>query len=307
MISTRPILPPRCRTSRSAVPDAQPNPRRPSYLVAYEATESGGDALQLGIALSRLTNADLRICLVLPDSSAVPAKVPANKREFEAVLADRAEAWLAEARDQVPDGLRVHTEALWADSTSDGLLAAARRQDVDRIVVGASRRGLLRRFTVGGVANDLLHASPVPVALAPRGYQAPERITRITCAVGLRAGWQELIDSTAAIAEGLDVDVRFVTLVELGGYAEGSGEDHLQRVLERFTDQESGPRLVTTEVARGDTLEAAVEDLEWREDEVALVGSSRLAESSRVFLGLTANRMLRVLPVPLIVVPTAAV
>ena len=45
-----------------------PDPLNPRYLVAYEATDSGADALHLGIALSKLTGADLQVCLVLPDS-----------------------------------------------------------------------------------------------------------------------------------------------------------------------------------------------------------------------------------------------
>lgn len=281
-------------------------PDRGSYLVAYEATDCGRDAVELGVALARLTQADLQVALVLPDSSAVPAKVPANKREFETVLEVRGQEWLAEARRQIPDGVRASSELIWADSTSEGLLQAAREHGVDRIVIGASRRGLLGRFTIGSVANALLHASPVPVALAPRGYRAADLITRITCAVGLRVGWEALIDSTAAIAENLDVDVRFVTLVELGATPEVAGEDHLQRVLQRFVERESGARLVTTEVARGNTLEEAVTGLDWRPEELALVGSSRLAQASRVFLGLTAHRMLHALPVPMIVVPTAA-
>ena len=72
------------------------------------------------------------------------------------------------------------------------------------------------------------------------------------------------------MAENLDVDVRFVTLVELGATPEVSGEDHLQRVLQRFVERESGARLVTTEVARGNTLEEAVTGLDWRPEELAL-------------------------------------
>ena len=283
-----------------------PDPDHPRYLVAYEATDSGDDALQLGIALAELTRAELRLCLVLPDSSAVPAKVPANKREFEDLLRDQGETWLSAARDRVPAEVAAAVELVWAESTSEGLIDTARREDVDRIVVGAARDGLLRRFTIGSVANALLHASPVPVALAPRGYRAPERITRVTCAVGTRPGWEAVIGSTAAMAEGLDVDVRFVTLVELGGRSDESGETHLETVLQRFSDRDTGPRPVTAEVARGDSLEDAVEALDWRPDEIAVVGSSRLAGPSRVFLGMTANRMLRALPVPMIVVPTSA-
>ena len=44
--------------------------------------------------------------------------------------------------------------------------------------------------------------------------------------------------------------------------------------------------------------------LEWEAGEVLLIGSSRLAASRSIFLGSTANRILRALPVPMIVVPS---
>ena len=51
-------------------------------------------------------------------------------------------------------------------------------------------------------------------------------------------------------------------------------------------------------------MEAAVEALDWQPSEIAFVGSSRLAQPTTIFLGITAHRMLHALPVPLIVVPT---
>jgi nucleotide-binding universal stress UspA family protein len=47
----------------------------------------------------------------------------------------------------------------------------------------------------------------------------------------------------------------------------------------------------------------AVSRLEFAASEVAIVGSSRLAQPKRIFLGRTANKMMRVLAVPMIVVP----
>ncbi|HWV50485.1 MAG TPA: universal stress protein, partial [Microbacterium sp.] len=43
--------------------------------------------------------------------------------------------------------------------------------------------------------------------------------------------------------------------------------------------------------------------LGWLPGEVVLVGSSRLAQPRRLFLGSTAAKMLHELPVPMIVVP----
>ena len=283
--------------------------RRANYVVAYEATERGREAIELGVALARLTDSELRICLVLPQSTSVPAKVPNSAADFVGIVAQQAQLWLDEAAAFVPAAVDASTHLLWAESTSEGLIEAATSFDSDRIVVGAARTGILRRFTIGSVANALLHASPVPVALAPRGYRAPEQISRITCAIGTRPGWQALLDSMVAISEDLEVELRFVTLVEVdaGSSRPVSSDAHLLTVLDYFSEREKTRGILSTEVAEGPSVEAAVEALGWRDDEIAFVGSSRLASPSRIFLGTTANRMLHSLPVPLIVVPNDAV
>jgi nucleotide-binding universal stress UspA family protein len=56
-------------------------------------------------------------------------------------------------------------------------------------------------------------------------------------------------------------------------------------------------------VAKGRTIEEAVDRLDWEDGEILLFGSSRLAQHRATFLGTTANRILRALPVPMIVVP----
>ncbi|MFC5929800.1 universal stress protein [Cryobacterium melibiosiphilum] len=322
-----------------------------NYVVAYEATERGNEAIELGVALARLTAAELRLCLILPRSSAVPAKVPSSIADFDALLEEQGRLWLAGAAARVPADVTATTHLLWADSTSEGLIEAAKQFQSDRIVVGAARGGILNRFSIGSVANALLHASPVPVALAPHGYHAPEKLTRITCAIGTRPGWEALLDSLVALSNGLDVDLRFVTLIEVdaahgrpahpkphpphvphdpaahdqAGHDHGGADHagaavagaaalhdssahagsaaHLVAVLQYFRTRSTALGTVTTEVGTGTSVEAAVETLGWLPSEVVIVGSSRLARPSTIFLGITANRMLHGLPVPLIVVP----
>jgi nucleotide-binding universal stress UspA family protein len=60
---------------------------------------------------------------------------------------------------------------------------------------------------------------------------------------------------------------------------------------------------VTAAVADGPTVEAAVNKLEWHDGDLIMVGSSRLGAPRRIFLGSTAAKMLRVLEVPMVVVP----
>ena len=284
-----------------------------NYVVAYEATERGNDTIELGVALARLTHSELRLCLVLPHHpSTVPAARvgAASAPDYEALLEQQSLEWLEQGRARVPADVVATTHLLYAHSTSEGLLEAARTFGSDRIVVGASRRGLMNRFTIGSVANALLHASPVPVALAPRGYTAPEQLTRITCAIGTRPGWESLLDSLLAFTEGLTVDLRFVTLVEVDAgrrhpAEQGASQAHLDAVLDYFSSRSRAHGAITTEVAAGRSVEAAVEALDWQKSELAFVGSSRLAQPTTIFLGITAHRMLHALPVPLIVVPTA--
>lgn len=287
----------------------------PNYVVAYEATDRGNEAIELGVALARLTGAELRLCLVLHRSTAVPAKVPTSASDFEALLAAQGLEWLEQGHARVPNDVTATTHLLWAESTSEGLLEAVAQFDSDRLVIGASRGGIFNRFSIGSVANALLHASPVPVALAPHGYHAPPQVTRITCCIGTRAGWEALLDSLVAFSKDLTVDLRLVTLVEVDAAhhrtartesdrANDASSKHLEGVLDHFTSRSQAHGSVTTEVALGSSVEAAVEALDWRDTEIAFVGSSRLAQPSTIFLGVTANRMLHSLPVPLVVVPS---
>ena len=67
--------------------------------------------------------------------------------------------------------------------------------------------------------------------------------------------------------------------------------------------RESDERLNARLAELGSTIEDAVQALDWHQGELVLVGSSRLAAPRRLFLGSTAAKMLRELPVPMIVVP----
>jgi nucleotide-binding universal stress UspA family protein len=60
---------------------------------------------------------------------------------------------------------------------------------------------------------------------------------------------------------------------------------------------------VTSTIVDGDTVEDAVSKLEWHDGDLIMVGSSRLSAPKRLVLGSAAAKMLRVLDVPMVVVP----
>ncbi|WP_368498510.1 universal stress protein [Herbiconiux sp. A18JL235] len=284
------------------------------FIVGYTDTPAGRDALALGVRLARATGARLDLVLVL--SSEERATIVPADPGYERYVRETAEGWLAEALGTVPGDVRAASHVVYAESFADGVLDAARVLDARLIVVGAARGGILGRFTLGSAANALLHAATVPVALAPVGCRdatgdAP--LTRITCAVGTRPGAEALLDSAIGAARAAHLPLRLISLVALDQPVDSHHHDalvraaaHARSVLERAASDLPDDVEVTSEVVTGNRVEDAVSGLDWEPTEIALVGSSRLAQPRQLFLGSTAAKMLRELPVPLVVVPRDA-
>jgi nucleotide-binding universal stress UspA family protein len=281
------------------------------YIVGYTDTPSGEDALNLAVRLARSMKRSLDIVIVLR-SEARATLVPVDAG-YEKYLHQAAEEWLHHALTLVPRDMDVNGHIVYAESFAQGLLDASRDLKARMIVVGAARGGLLGRFTIGSVANALLHSAVVPVALAPEGSIAEvgkEGITRITCAVGTRSGAKELVDAGILAARAAGVPLRLVSLVALD--AEGvetppdvqaRAEEHAAETLAYASEHLPDDIDVTVLTASGNRIEDAVSALDWDPGEVVFVGSSRLAQPRQIFLGTTAAKMLRELPVPMIVVP----
>ena len=281
------------------------------YIVGYTATPAGADALALGIRLARSRGALLDIVLVL-HSEHRPTLAPSDPA-YMRFLADQAETWLAEAAATLPAGSEVQTHVVYADSFSSGLMDTAAALGAELIVIGAAHDGILGRFTLGSVASDLLHSSLVPVALAPTGTADAATATdlsRVTCTIGTKSGADALLAAAIQLSGGTGVPLRLVSLVaiDLPGSADDTlasrqGSVHAQEVLDYAATHLPRGVSAEAEVVFGDSIEKAITSLDWDPDEIVLVGSSRLAQPRRLFIGSTAAKMLRALPVPMIVVP----
>ncbi|WP_337589200.1 universal stress protein [Arthrobacter alpinus] len=210
----------------------------------------------------------------------------------------------------IPEDVPAQAHIQRGESEAEALIAAAQELGAGLLVIGASSTGLFKRFSIGSVASSLLHASTVPVALAPSGYSRTEPITRLTCALGTRVGAQEVLAVALAMAKRRCLPLRLVSLVALGpGESDATVQDaqaHLNGVAQA-SHTLAADALETLKpdvvVGTGRTIEDAVDRLDWQDGELLMIGSSRLAHSKSIFLGATANRILRALPVPMIVVP----
>ena len=281
-------------------------------VVGYLATPGGSDAVALGARLARTLGADLELCIVLPPHRASPARL-SEGGDYRDAVGDQAEEWLAEAN--VPGDIVARSNVSFAESYADGLLREIARLEADAIVVGGSGGGLAGPFSLGSVVNELLHSSPVPVAVAPRGtrHSDVERVREVTCAIGERQGADLLLRSAVRFSKAAGTPLRLVSLVALDpayGHLRGDEDAVHQRALEHAqqtleTAKEALPEAipVTSTIVDGASVEDAVSKLDWRDGDLIMVGSSRLSAPKRLFLGSTAAKMLRVLDVPMVVVP----
>ncbi|MDF2992547.1 MAG: universal stress protein UspA [Microbacterium sp.] len=282
-----------------------------AVVVGYTATDAGADALALGIRLARAIDAPLEIALVLPDDARSVITPP--DAAYSRYIRDQAEQWLREAARAVRDAVPHRTRVRHADSFAEGLVAFADEIGAGYIVVGAANGGLRGRHRLGTVASELLHSSDVPVVLAPEGSRRIDPalgISRITAAIGSRPGADVLREESVQLAAAASVPLRLLSLVTVdlpAGLETGAiriaGAAHAEEVLAQARAEL--PADVAAEVVVGDgaSIEEAVRDLAWDPAELAIVGSSRLAQPRRLFLGSTAAKMLHELPVPLVVVP----
>jgi nucleotide-binding universal stress UspA family protein len=290
-----------------------------NYLVGLTAL-GGRDALALGRMLARSGDVTLTVCVVIPETwgHPSPARVDAEYAEF---LDQYTEEAIAEARGFVGDGVQAEYVSTSSPSATEGLIATATETDASLVLLGSARHGPLGRFTIGGITGEMLHASPLPVALAPRGYRpSPEaRLQRVTCAFSGSTRSKTAFDAAVQLSRRHGVSLRLTTLVVRDGqmYPSQVGYDAERLVAEQWRAQalESQQKALATlpdgvavesGVVSGRDWEDALDSLPWEEGEVLVVGSSRLGPVARVFLGSNSTKIIRSSPVPVLVIPRGA-
>lgn len=288
------------------------------YLVGYVADGTGRSALALAGVLADVDErVEIVLCHVLPETSDLPSARGAPATGYDQILHQQAGQWLAHAREQLP-GTEVRTLVRTGPSPAAGLAATAEEVGAGMLVVGSARHGVLRRLATGSVAEPLLRSSPVPVAVAPLGFAPPggTRLRRVSCGFLDRPGDTATVLAARQLAQRNELPLRLVTVVvaESHGFSSLGRGDEAQEQHRAQTiwaaDRAAGglPEDVSLEqvVASGDDLESALAGIDWLDGEVLFLGSSRLGEPARVFLGPTATAILRSSPVPVVALPRGA-
>jgi len=281
--------------------------------VGYLATSTGDDGVALASALAKTFDADVDVVLVVRQE--LPDGHP-GRAEYQRLLIERGEEWISRAIDRLTaNAVSASSNVLVGESFAESLVGFAEQRDSDLIVVGGARDGFFGGHTIGPVTGALLHSSPIPVALAPRGYadDPDEAFAAVTAAVPTRPGDDNPLPFAITLASAAGLAIRMLSLVSAENLAEADNAREV-RQLQRVAAEENllvaaralpdAPEIESL-VAEGMTLESALKKLRWDDGDLLVVGSSRFAAPRRIFLGSTAARILAGVDVPVVVVPKA--
>jgi nucleotide-binding universal stress UspA family protein len=294
-----------------------------TLLVGLPRDERAQAAMHLGVLLARSLDEDLLVCTVVP-----PPWPPGMGRidaEYQEYLDRSATEAIERARALVPPDRAATFVVTRARSTSAGLLDVAREHDARLLVLGSSTAGVLGRVAFGSVADRLLHTSPVPVALGPRGFRCRPGagVSRVTAAFGATDGSDELVIAVAGVAARAGAALRVASFAVrprtpltagVGSRAEdavarewAAGVEHAQRaVAEQVEKLPRRPPAVEVAVGHGGDWAEAIEDIGWGDGDLLAVGSSTTGPLGNVFIGSRSSRIVRHSPVPVVVVPRGA-
>lgn len=294
-----------------------------TFIVGYSPWHEDVGVLDLAAQLARPQGQSLRVVIVVPAGWPTPV-AGSTDRDFEQWAAQEGAAGVEQAKAVLaansPD---IAAEVVWlaGRSVPQTLLEQAQEHGGKVIVVGSASHGATGHITLSSKTDRLLHSSPVPVVVAPRGYRPAKnsRITRATCAFRGDGASRRTLTKTAEICRDTHSALRVVTFGVRGrrmypptvSGAEQmvleswmtAGAQAQAEALAQLKADDGLPKTVESTTAVGRSWPDAMDDLEWHREDLLVVGSSSARTLSQIFLGSSAAKIVRHSPVPVIVVP----
>jgi nucleotide-binding universal stress UspA family protein len=171
----------------------------PEIVVGFDDSPGAQDALAFAAAVASNAGASVMLASAFPYDN-VPSR-GANDAYREYLRAD-CQAALDRAAATL-EGVPTSTEAIPNTSPSHALHVLSEYIGPALVVVGSTRRGPVGRVVPGSTGERLLHGSPCPVAIVPRGYAGAGPIRTVG------VGYDGSEESEVALAAACQVAVRF--------------------------------------------------------------------------------------------------
>jgi nucleotide-binding universal stress UspA family protein len=290
-----------------------------TVVVGYLTGKVGLSGLYLAVRAARTLETPLTVATIVPRPWLTPslARVDAEYEHWgDELAADSAKEAQRYLR-KLADGIEVSYVHRAHRSVSAGLIQVVAETQAEVLVLGSlpsARRG---QVVIGSTADWLLHSSPVPVAISPRGYRVHTGgLTRLTCAYSATPESVEVVRRCVETAARFGIPVRILTFAvrgktmyppEVGLDAEDSILDawasQAREILENLKIDGTVDKDVVLQVVTGRTWAHALAAADWEDGEILALGTQPRGEIARVFLGSRSAKIIRHSPVPVLVLP----
>ena len=288
--------------------------------VGYLAGKSGRSPLYLAVEAAKALDTSLTVVTVVPRPWMTPsiARIDAEYAQYAEQLAADSAKEAQECIASISDGVKVDFHKVAHRSASSGLLEAVEGLNSEVLVLGSASDGKLGQVVVGSTADRLLHSSPVPLAISPRGYRGSKAggLSRLTCAYPGTPECVNVVERVVALAERLHVPMRVITFAvrgrtmyppEVGLRAEDSileaTAGQARETLAELTRSGVVGEDVALQVVTGNGWDQALDAADWLDGELLALGTKEAGAIARVFLGSRGSKILRHSPVPVLVLP----
>lgn len=285
-------------------------------IIGYDGSDAGRDALALGRRLALATGA--RATVVFARSyAALMADVQDSGEDL--AWNEAAHRILDEARDTLSDVPDVAYHAVAERSAAHALHSVAETAEAAVLVLGSTHRSGLARIAPGTTADQILHAAPCAVAVAPAGYAERAGARPIGLVGAAVDGGDEsarVARLAANVARRAEATLRLITVVEhlstagpmhTGGLGFAGLADALRDVatqtLERAAAAAGDGLRIERRVFEGDP---AAELITQSADlDLLVIGSRGFGPLRRIVPGSAGAKILRAAVCPVLVLPRA--
>lgn len=317
---SRAIYDERLGQSQEAHAAAESMPRQPVFrhiLIAADGPELRSAILRAALFVS---GSGSQVSVLHVATSPIDTVLAAEPPEEPCEISAANDPVLDDVYRQIPVELR--GQRIYREGNIDReILEVAREISADLLVIGTHSRGWTGRLLLGSTALHVLHHAPCPVLIAPRPVAAsdssvPESDKRILVAVDSDGEPSKAVAELASklVAQG-DARLAAIHVVprvpefipEYGIMVEGALQPYLDRRGEQFLrsfpihtpDGSAIHRMVKVGDPCDGILEAAHE---WKA-ELIVLGVHGRTGIGRLFLGSTAERVIRHARGPVLCIP----
>jgi nucleotide-binding universal stress UspA family protein len=290
-----------------------------TVVVGYRAGKVGLSGLHLAVRAARTLGSSLTVATIVPKPWLTPslARVDSEYDYWADHLAADSAKEAYQYLHPLVDGIEVNYVHRAHRSVSGGLIEVIDEVDGEVVVLGSLPAGGRELVVVGTTADWLLHTSPVPVAISPRGYRSSTgRLTRLTCAYAATPDTIDVVRRCVEAAERFGVPLRVLTFAvrgktmyppEVGLDVEDSILDawaaQAQEILQNLKTEGVVGEDVVLQVVTGHSWKEALDKAEWQDGEIPALGTTPRGDIRRVFLGSRSAKIIRESPVPVLVLP----